>query len=62
MFTNTLKSLKETFKKGVEFTKSVTVGTITAVKDDIRQEISIVKEFHDFRKSKLSTEDASDEA
>lgn len=62
MFSNTFKSLKTSFKKGVDFAKSVTVGTITAIKDDICQEADIVKEFREFRKSKLSSENASKEA
>ena len=56
MFNNTFKSFKETFKKGVDFSKSLVVDTTISLKSDICQEINIVKEFKDFRKSKLSTE------
>lgn len=44
MFYNTLSNFKSCFKKGVDFVKTSTVGTITAIKNDIREEINIQKE------------------
>ncbi len=58
MFSNTFKNLKETFKKGVDFIKAGTIGTITSLKNDICQYSNDIKEFKEFRKNKHSTENS----
>lgn len=55
MFSNTLSNFKSIFKKGVDFVKTVTIGTITSVKDDICQSIDNHKEFKEWQKNKNSS-------
>ena len=56
MLHNTFSNFKNTFKKGVDFVKTATIGTITAVKNDICEEINLRKEVKELRKAKTSTE------
>ena len=56
MFSNTLSNLKSTFKKGVDFVKTASIGTITSVKNDICEEIEFRKEYKAFREWKAKQE------
>lgn len=55
MFHNTLSNFKSIFKKGLDFVKTVTVGTITSLKDDICEEYSIQKEVRELRKARQTS-------
>lgn len=50
MFNNTFNNLKSIFKKGGDLVKTATIGTITALKDDISLELKIHKELKEYRK------------
>ena len=56
MFNNTLINLKSTFKKGVDFTKSFSIGTITSIKNDICEELELRKEVKALREAKKASE------
>lgn len=56
MFSNTFNNLKESFKKGVDFVKTFTFGTITSLKNDICEEIEVRKEVKELRKSRKNTD------
>lgn len=56
MFNNTFNNLKSIFKKGVDLVKTSTIGTITAIKDDICEEIDLRKEVKALREARKASE------
>ena len=56
MLHHTFSNFKNSLKKGVDFVKTVTIGTITSIKDDICEEISLRKEVKELRKARNSSE------
>lgn len=57
MFTNTLNQVKTIVKEGFGFVKTVTIGTLTAIKDDcvkIADERKEFKAFQEWKKSQSS--------
>jgi hypothetical protein len=55
MFSNTFNNLKQSFKKGADFVKTFTIGTITSLKNDICEEIEVRKEVKELRKAKKAS-------
>ena len=56
MLSNTFSHFKNLVKGGFTFVKDATIGTITAVKNDICQSIDTHKEFKEWKANKNSSE------
>lgn len=56
MFSNTLSHFKTLVKEALSLIKTVSIGTITAVKNDIREELDLRKEVKALRESKLAAQ------
>ena len=59
MFSNTLSHFKTLVKESLSLIKTVSIGTITAVKNDIREELDLRKEVKALRESKLAAQNSS---
>ena len=59
MFSNTLSHIKTLVKESLSLIKTVSIGTITAVKNDIREELDLRKEVKALRESKLAAQNSS---
>ena len=59
MFSNTLSHLKSLVKESFSLVKTVSIGTITAVKNDIREELDLRKEVKALREAKLAAQNPS---
>ena len=59
MFSNTLSHIKTLVKESLSLIKTVSIGTITAVKNDIREELDLRKEVKALRESKLAAQNST---
>ena len=59
MFSNTLSHIKTLVKESLSLIKTVSIGTITAVKNDIREELDLRKEVKALREAKLAAQNPS---
>ena len=58
MFNNTLNQICTIFKEGLGFVKTVTIGTLTAVKDDCVKVVDDYKDFKAFQEWKKSQQNS----
>lgn len=58
MFNNTLNQIGTILKEGLGFVKTVTIGTLTAVKDDCVKISQDAKDFKAFQEWKKSQQDS----